>query len=270
VFADPDAVVVEQSTRNLIGALFECRDLGRVDMKGLAVPVQAWQVLRASAIESRFEALHSAEMTPLVGREEELDLLLRRWRRATSGEGQVVLLSGEPGIGKSRIIVALQERLVGEPHLNPRHFCSPYGAASALYPVITRLERAAGFERGDSPGARREKLQAYLATTATSGQDVALLMDLLSIEGDSASPGLSPHRRKQNTLGALLRQLEAPARQQPLLVIFEDLHWIDPTSRELIDHMVDRVQCLPVLLSLRSARSLMRRGPGGRMSRQWP
>ena len=161
-----------------------------------------------------------------------------------------MLLSGEPGIGKSRIIVALQERLLGEPHLNVRHFCSPYGAASALYPVITRIERAAGFEHGDGPGAKREKLQAFLATTATSGQDVALLMDLLSIEGDGASLGLSPHRRKENTLGALLRQLEALARQQPLLVIFEDLHWIDPTSRELTDHIVDLVQSLPVLLLL--------------------
>ena len=161
-----------------------------------------------------------------------------------------MLLSGEPGIGKSRIIVALQERLQGEPHLNLRHFCSPYGAASALYPVITRLERAAGFEHGDGPGARREKLLAFLASTATSAQDVALLMDLLSIEGDGASLDLSPHRKKQNTLGALLRQLEALARQQPLLVIFEDLHWIDPTSRELIDHIVDRVQSLPVLLLL--------------------
>jgi predicted ATPase len=221
-----------------------------MEMKGLAEPVQAWQVLHASSIESRFEALHSAALTPLVGREEELDLLFRRWRRATSGEGQVVLLSGEPGIGKSRIIVALQERLVGEPHLNLRHFCSPYGAASALYPIITRIERAAGFEREDGPGARRAKLQAFLAGTATSGQDIALLMDLLSIEGDGASLGLSPHRKKENTLGALLRQLEALARQQPLLVIFEDLHWIDPTSRELIDHIVDRVQSLPVLLLL--------------------
>jgi class 3 adenylate cyclase len=250
VLADPDAVVVEQSTHSLVGALFECRNLGRVEMKGLAEPVQAWQVLRASAIESRFEALHSAALTPLVGREEELDLLVRRWQRATSGEGQVVLLSGEPGIGKSRIIVALQERLQGEPHLKLRHFCSPYGTASALYPIINRIERAAGFERDDGPDARRAKLQTFLAGTATTGQDVALLMDLLSIESDGASLGLSPHRKKENTLGALLRQLEALARQQPLLVIFEDLHWIDPTSRELIDHIVDRVQSLPVLLLL--------------------
>jgi hypothetical protein len=192
VFADPDAVVVEQSTRNLIGALFECRDLGRVEMKGLAEPVQAWQVLRASAIESRFEALHSAALTPLVGREEELDLLLRRWRRATSGEGQVVLLSGD----RASASRGSSWHCRNDSGRTPPE-CAPFLLAlwrrhrslSGHHPV----ERAAGFERGDGPGARREKLQAFLASTATSAQDVALLMDLLSIEGDGASLGLSPH-----------------------------------------------------------------------------
>jgi len=161
VFADPDAVVVDQSTRTLSvlylnAAIRQGGDEGsRRAGSGVAGPSR-------ERGRKPIRALHSAALTPLVGREEELDLLLRRWRRATSGEGQVVLLSGEPGIGKSRIIVALQERLQGEPHLTLRHFCSPYGAASALYPVIARVERAAGFERGDGPGARRESCRRSL------------------------------------------------------------------------------------------------------------
>ena len=248
--AEPGAVVVGPTTRALLGDLFEWRDLGAAELRGLAEPVRAWQVLRPSAVASRFEALHAAAtLTPLVGRQDELGLLQRRWRRARAGEGQVVLLSGEPGIGKSRLAAAWQERLEGEPHLRMRHFCSPQHAGSALFPVIGRLERAAGFAREDTAEAKGRKLRALLARTATAPRDVALLAELLSLPADpDLLAPLSPQRRREETLAALLRQLEALARQRPVLMVFEDAHWIDPTSRELLDLTVERVQRLPVLL----------------------
>ena len=152
--AEPGQVVIASSTRRLTGGLFEYRDLGRVALKGLADPIQAWQVLAASAVQSRFEAQHETSLAPLVGREEELELLLRRWNQASQGEGRVVLLTGEPGVGKSRLIAALQERLQSQPHVRIRYFCSPQHTDSALYPIINQLERAARFERGDAPAQK--------------------------------------------------------------------------------------------------------------------
>ena len=160
--AEPDAVVIASGTRRLVGDLFEYRDLGAVEVKGLARRVSASQVLRPSAVESRFEALRGSTLTPLVGRVEEIDLLLRRWVRTKTSNGQVVLVSGEPGIGKSRIIAALAEHLHAEPHLRLRYFCSPYHQDSALFPFIDQLGRAAGFSRDDSPASRMEKLEACL------------------------------------------------------------------------------------------------------------
>src|SRR5690349_6923064 len=152
--AEPDAVVIAAATRRLVGDLFEYRDLGAVEVKGIAAPVPAWQVLRPSVVESRFEALRGSALTRLVGRDEEIELLLRRWARAKAGDGQVVLISGEPGIGKSRITAALAERLHAEPYLRLRYFCSPYHQDSALYPFIDQLARAAGFARDDLPAAK--------------------------------------------------------------------------------------------------------------------
>ena len=248
--AEPDAVVIAAGTRRLVGELFEYRDLGAVEIKGIARPVPAWQVLRPSVVASRFEALRGSALTPLVGRDEEIDLLLRRWARAKAGDGQVVLISGEPGIGKSRIIAALEERLHAEPHLRLRYFCSPYHQDSALFPFIDQLGRAAGFAHDDLPGAKLEKLEALLARAASPEEDVAFIADLLSLPGSERHPlpNLSPQRKKERTLEALIRQLEGLARRQPVVMVFEDAHWIDPTSRELLDLTVERVRSLPVLL----------------------
>ena len=180
-----------KSTRRLLGNLFELDDLGAKDLKGIAGPVHAWAALRASSVESRFEALHATGLTALVGREEELELLLRRWARAKTGEGQVVLLSGEAGIGKSRLTAALLEHLATEPHTRLRYFCSPQHTDSAFYPIIGQMERAAGLAHDDNPQAKLDKLDAVLAQTSTSPQEVALFAEMLSLPNDGRYPALA-------------------------------------------------------------------------------
>jgi class 3 adenylate cyclase len=248
--AAPGAVVIAAGTRRLVGDLFEYRDLGAAELKGITAPVPAWQVLCPSAVESRFEALRGSALSRLIGRDEEIELLLRRWERAKGGDGQVVLISGEPGIGKSRLGVALAERLHAEPHLRLRYFCSPYYQDSALYPFIDQLGRAAGFVPDDSPAVRVEKLEGLLSRAAPPDEDAALIADLLSLAASDRHPlpNLSPQRKKERTLEALLRQLDGLTRQQPVIMFFEDAHWIDPTSRELLDLTVERAGSLRVLL----------------------
>ena len=202
-FAEPDTVVIAASTRRLTGDLFEYRDLGQIELKGIAAPVPAWQVLRPSTIASRFEALRGSALSPLVGRDEEIDLLLRRWARAKAGDGQIVLISGEPGIGKSRITAALAERLHDEPHRRLRYFCSPYHQDRALFPFIDQLGRAAGYAREDPAAVRLEKLEALLALANPPDEDVAFLADLMSLPASARHPlpNLSPHRKKGRILG---------------------------------------------------------------------
>jgi predicted ATPase len=246
--AAPDTLIVAEATRRQVGGLFDLADLGPQALAGFAEPQPAWRVLGESGAVSRFEALRSGTI-PLVGRGEELGLLLRRWEQAKAGEGRVVLLSGEPGIGKSRLTAALSEQIAGEPHTRLRYFCSPHLQDSALHPVIVQLERAAGFVRDDGPETKLDKLAALLEPVAEIG-DIALLVELLSLPGGERFPplDLTPQRKKERTLAALLRQLEGLARQRPVLMIFEDLHWIDPTSHELLDHMVSRIARSPILL----------------------
>ena len=248
--AEPNAVVIADSTRRLVGNLFQLEELGARDLKGISGPVRAWAALRPSAVESRFDALHVSGLTELVGREEELELLLRRWSKAKTGEEQVVLLSGEPGIGKSRLAAALMERLAPEPHTRLRYFCSPQHTDSALYPVISQMERAAGFAHDDAAQTKLDKLDALLAQSLTPRQDAALIAEMLSLPNDGRYPTLElePQRRRQKTLEALTMQLEALARSKPVLMIFEDVHWLDPTSLEVLGRTVDRLKTLRVLL----------------------
>src|SRR5262245_55823804 len=232
--AEPSMVVIWASTRRLLGNRLQPEHLGPRNLKGLARPARAWAALRASSVASRFEALHATGLTTLVGRDEESELLLRRWLRAKSGEGQVVLLSGEAGIGKSRLTAALLESLATEAHARLRYFCSPQHTDSAFYPIIGQMERAAGLVRDDTPQARLDKLDAVLAQTSTSIEDAALFAEMLSLPNDGRYPRLelTPEQRRQKTLDALILQIQALTRSSPVLMIFEDAQWDDPTSLE--------------------------------------
>ena len=248
--AAPNAVVIAESTRKLVGNLFELKDLGAQVVKGISGPVRAWAAIRPSFVESRFEALHGAGLTELIGRDEELELLLRRWSKAKTGQGQAVLLSGEAGIGKSRLTAALSERLADEPHTRLRYFCSPQHTDSALFPIISQMERAGGFTYDDNTRAKLNKLDALLAKSLTPPPDAALFADMLSLPNDGRYPTLElePQQRRQKTLEALTAQLEALSQSHPVLMIFEDVHWIDPTSLEVLGRTVERLKTLSVLL----------------------
>ena len=224
--------------------------MGPKELKGIAGPAKAFAVLRASSVESRFEAMHPGVLTALVGREEELELLLQRWAKAKTGEGQVVLLSGEAGIGKSRVCAALIESLAVEPHTRLRYFCSPQHTDSAFHPIIGQFERAAGFAHGDELPTKLVKLQALLAATALPPDDLALIAELYGVPKNDllAMPDLTPQRKKERIFEALLRQVERLSQQQPVLMMFDDLHWIDPSSRDLMDRVIERITTWPVLL----------------------
>jgi class 3 adenylate cyclase/predicted ATPase len=249
--AEPGSVVISQATRRLVGGLFLLEDLGPLRLKGFAEPLAVWRVEGEGRAEGRFEARQTAGLTPLVGREEELNLLLARWRRAVAGEGQVALLSGEPGIGKSRIVQALRERLAGQSYTCLSHYCSPYHSASALYPIVGLLERAAGFTRDDLPEAKLGKLEALLARgTEGLAEAVPLIADVLGIAVGERypSPNLSPQRKAQRTLEVLVEQVDGLAARQPVLAVYEDVHWIDPTTLAALGLLIERVQRLSVLL----------------------
>jgi class 3 adenylate cyclase/DNA-binding SARP family transcriptional activator len=249
--ASPGEMVIAAGTHRLVGRMFDCRALSASEIEGLPQSVEAWQVRGETAGVSRFEARRVGALSPLVGRQEEMDLLLRRWNQARLGEGRVVLLSGESGIGKSRIAESLLIRLKGEPHAHRRYFCSPHHAHSPLYPFIAQLKRAAGFEPGSSAKAKHDRLEALLKPAAKNvPRDVALIAELLAMPADERYPALavSPQQKREMTLAALLDQFYGGAARSPVLIVFEDVHWLDPTSRDLLDRMVARVANLPVLL----------------------
>jgi class 3 adenylate cyclase len=249
--AEPNTVVIAPATLTLVRGLFEYRDLGARHLKGFCEPVHVWQVTGESRAASRFEALHGNRLRRLLGRNPELSLLLHHWQEAKKGAGRVVLLTGEPGIGKSRLARALVESVAGEPHRRLRYFCSPHHTDSALHPVIAQIERAAGFERGDDSVTRLDKLHAMLTYLATPAHEATLIADLLSLKGaDARWPRLdcAPTQRKQWTLDALCHIVEAQAARLPILAVFEDVHWIDPTSLELLGRTIDALKQLPILL----------------------
>ena len=250
--AEPNSVLIAESTRKLVGDLFELQYFGAQELKGISGPVRAWAAVRPSSVESRFEALHSSSLTQLVGREEELEFLLRRWSKAKSGEGQVVLLSGEAGIGKSRLTAAMLERLATEPHTRLRYFCSPQRTDSPFFPIISQMEHAAGLTREDTVQAKLDKLDTLLAQSSTSPKDAALFAEMLSLPNDGRyqTLELAPQQRRQKTLEALTAQLKALSQSNPVLMIFEDAHWADPTTLEVFGRVVDRIIALPALLLL--------------------
>ena len=247
--AEPNSVAIAESTRKLVGNLFELDDLGTKDLKGIGEPGHVWAALRPSSVESRFEALHASALTALVGREEELEMLLRHWSQAKSGHGQAVLLSGEAGIGKSRLIAALMERLAGEPQTRLRYFCSPQHIDSPFYPIIGRIERAAGFTPEHTPTEKLNKLDAMLARNATSQHDASLLAEMLSLPNDGRYPvlDLTPQERRERTVDALTTQLMSLTSRHPVLMIHEDAHWSDPSTLEMLGRTVKSIASLRVL-----------------------
>ena len=248
--AEPNSVVIAESTRKLLGNLFELEDLGAQDLKGMSGPLRAWVALRPASVESRFEAMHAGALTELVGREEELELLLRRWSKAKTGEGQVVLAVRRTGHRQVSIDGCTAGTLAAEPHTRLRYFCSPQHTDSALYPIISQMERAAGFTHDDSAQAKLDKLDVVLAQTSTSIENAALFAEMLSLPNDGRYPvlALDPQQRRQRTLEALTAQVEALSRQKPVLMILEDAHWADPTSMEAFSRAVDRTRTFGVLL----------------------
>jgi class 3 adenylate cyclase/predicted ATPase len=248
--AQPDTIVVSEGTRLQLGQIFEFEDLGPCELKGFDKPVSAWRVRRDTGAVSRSETVYEAGLTPLVGRHEELELLLHHWRRAKAGEGQVVLLSGEAGIGKSRLLAAFEARLNSKPDISLRYFCSPHQQDSPLHPIIARLEREAGFVRGDTAADRLGKLEAILAPSAATPEEVALFAALLSIPIDERYPvlELSPHQWKVRTVKAILHCQMKLARKQPALILLEDAHWADPSTIELLDAAIKIAPGQPMLL----------------------
>lgn len=248
--AQPGMVVIADATRRLLGDLFQLTSLGAQDLKGLANPVHAWAVEGMNTIEGRFEALHGRGLGALVARENECASLQRSWSKARTSQGQVVLISGEAGIGKSRLATAVMEQTAADAPTQLRYYCSPQHTNTALYPIIKQMERRANFTRNDDTKTKLDKLDAMLDHSSVSVVHKAVLADLLELAEDGRYPAesLTPAQRRQRTLEAIVQDIQSLAHFGPVLLIFEDLHWIDPTSLELLDQIIDAIAVLPAML----------------------
>src|ERR1700744_551711 len=251
--AEPDTVVVSDTTRRLLGRTFELASLGSHQLKGFKAPVLAGSVVREIESVTRFEASRSEAMTPLVGREQEVGILLDRWRLAKTRQGQVVTLSGEAGIGKSRVLAALREDIGDETLMVLRYQCSPHHINDAFYPVIGQIRRRAGFVTGETPAVRLQKLELMISRSRLDpGETVPYLASLLSIPTEGRYPVLdmAPDEVKERTSAAMIAVVVAIAETVPVLMLIEDTHWIDPTSLEVLDRLIERTERLPVLAVL--------------------
>ncbi|MCG8358009.1 MAG: AAA family ATPase [Kiloniellales bacterium] len=253
--AKPNTMLIGPDTHKLVGGTFEFADAGRHKLKGISEPVQVWRVMGVKSIDSRFDAMHEADLTPMIGREREIELLLDRWATAKGGDGQVVLLSGEAGIGKSRITQVLYERVESEPHTILRYQCSSYYNKTSLYPLIEQITRSAGIGDDDPDPTKLSKLERLLESAGVDrALAVPLIGPLLFIPTDESYvlPEMTPDRYKETTLSVIADLMLSHIGEKPLLLVFEDIHWIDPVSMELVELLINRIQGTRALLMITS------------------